>query len=188
MLVQPWAGGVPCAVTPTYVGPCAMPAPSPGRRSWGCPVLCQSWKPFSPWQPFTGETFLPFSSTEVMVLAPEGSEWHRVPRPGAQPTFPTGRPDSAGSCGRSLAWYVCAGWQGGVPRARGPRSNRLFPVPSPAGPCSAAWLLCGRRGSGGKRRRRSTACTTTASAVATVANSALTSMTPRRWPCVPGIA
>ena len=96
---------------------------------------------------------------------------------------PTGRLDPAGSCSRSLARYVPWGW--GAPRPPCLQGLMAVSLP-PAGPCSAAWPSCGRRGSGGGGGRRSTACTTTASAGATVASAAPTSTTPRRWPCAPG--
>lgn len=91
--------------------------------------------------------------------------------------------DPAGSCSRSLARYVPRGW--GAPRPPGLLGLTALSLPL-AGPCSAAWPSCGRRGSGGDGGRRSTACTTTASAGATVASAVPTFTTLRRWPCAPG--
>uniref|UniRef100_A0A8B9WID4 Zinc finger CCCH domain-containing protein 3 n=1 Tax=Bos mutus grunniens TaxID=30521 RepID=A0A8B9WID4_BOSMU len=102
---------------------------------------------------------------------------------GGRPLLRTGRLDPASSCSRSLARYVPRGW--GAPRPPCLQGLTALSLP-PAGPCSAAWPSCGRRGSGGGGGRRSTACTTTASAGATAASAAPTSTTPRRWLCAPG--
>ncbi|VCW66687.1 unnamed protein product, partial [Gulo gulo] len=91
-------------------------------------------------------------------------------------------------------WLCGAAWgvagEPGVTCPLCPQAAGTLPAaaaaPWPAGPCSAAWPSCGRRGSGGGSSSPSIACTTTASAGATTASAAPTSMTPTKWPCVPG--